>query len=416
MNSTKQSTRRGALAVAGLILTIACCLCPAQASAQQWTAATNDSNNIRNTNSGNVGVGTDAPTARLSISEKLRLFDTPLPGGGGDAGYTFATGLRSGLITEAGGKLLTYAINTPQMGERDSTKVGGIFRLDTRTGLGTINGEQSFILLGYPAGTVDNPATRLLVSLQTGMTVLAPSGGNVGIGTATPSHKLHVGGGTVGIQNSASDATLSAFSGVANESATFGWSRSGFAYLQGGVWGGVAKSVVLQGGGGNVSVGTPNPNSSARLHVAGDITADGNIAAKYQDVAEWVPSTQKLAAGTVVILDENKTNHVQASVSSYDTKVAGVVSAQPGVILGQAGEGKLMVATTGRVKVKVDASRASIKVGDLLVTSDVEGIAMKSEPLKVGGRKMHAPGTIIGKALEPLEKGVGEILVLLSLQ
>jgi hypothetical protein len=29
---------------------------------------------------------------------------------------------------------------------------------------------------------------------------------------------------------------------------------------------------------------------------------------------------------------------------------------------------------------------------------------------------MHRPGTIIGKALEPLDNGVGEILVLLSLQ
>ncbi len=41
---------------------------------------------------------------------------------------------------------------------------------------------------------------------------------------------------------------------------------------------------------------------------------------------------------------------------------------------------------------------------------------MKSEPVVVGGRQIHAPGTIIGKALEPLEGGVGEILVLLSLQ
>jgi hypothetical protein len=41
---------------------------------------------------------------------------------------------------------------------------------------------------------------------------------------------------------------------------------------------------------------------------------------------------------------------------------------------------------------------------------------MRSEPIEVGGRKMHAPGTIIGKALEPLESGTGEILVLLSLQ
>jgi hypothetical protein len=41
---------------------------------------------------------------------------------------------------------------------------------------------------------------------------------------------------------------------------------------------------------------------------------------------------------------------------------------------------------------------------------------MRSEPVSFGGVAMHRPGTIIGKALEPLEKGTGEILVLLSLQ
>jgi hypothetical protein len=68
------------------------------------------------------------------------------------------------------------------------------------------------------------------------------------------------------------------------------------------------------------------------------------------------------------------------------------------------------------VKVKVDATRGAIKVGDLLVTSGVEGMAMKSVPVDLGGTQIHRPGTIIGKALEPLEKGAGEILVLLSLQ
>ena len=41
---------------------------------------------------------------------------------------------------------------------------------------------------------------------------------------------------------------------------------------------------------------------------------------------------------------------------------------------------------------------------------------MKSLALMIAGRQIHAPGTLIGKALEPLEKGSGKILVLLSLQ
>jgi hypothetical protein len=172
--------------------------------------------------------------------------------------------------------------------------------------------------------------------------------------------------------------------------------------------------VVNQSTNGNVGIGTGAPQS--KLHVAGDIRVDGNISAKYQDVAEWVPSAQKLSAGTVVILDEERSNQVLASVSSYDTKVAGVVSAQPGIALGEAGEGKVLVATTGRVKVKVDATRAPVRIGDLLVTSDLPGVAMKSEPIVLRGRRIHEPGTIIGKALESLDKGTGEILVLLSLQ
>jgi hypothetical protein len=165
---------------------------------------------------------------------------------------------------------------------------------------------------------------------------------------------------------------------------------------------------------GNVGIGKAVPTEV--LDVVGNIKATGSVSATYQDVAEWVPSTQRLAAGTVVVLDGARTNHVSASASAYDTKVAGVVSEQPGIILGVGGEGKVKVATTGRVRVRVDASRGAIKVGDLLVTSEVEGVAMKSVEVDLGGVKIHRPGTIIGKALEPLEKGPGEILVLLSLQ
>ena len=116
------------------------------------------------------------------------------------------------------------------------------------------------------------------------------------------------------------------------------------------------------------------------------------------------------------IIDPAKPDQVIQSTRAYDTSVAGVVSAQPGLILGQRGAGKESIATTGRVKVHVDARRAAVHIGDLLVTSDVAGMAMRSEPMMINGRAFHQPGTIVGKALEPLDGGVGEILVLLSLQ
>ena len=165
---------------------------------------------------------------------------------------------------------------------------------------------------------------------------------------------------------------------------------------------------------GKVGIGTTNP--SERLDVAGNINVSGNINAKYQDVAEWVPATADLDAGTVVVLNPHRDNEVMASSRAYDTSVAGVVSAQPGLTLGEKSDTKETIATMGRVRVRVDARNAPIAIGDLLVTSDQPGIAMKSLPVEVGGMAMHRPGTIIGKALQPLAGGTGEILVLLSLQ
>lgn len=170
---------------------------------------------------------------------------------------------------------------------------------------------------------------------------------------------------------------------------------------------------------GNVAIGGVATGNKLEVYGNANFTGTvtgGNIQAKYQDVAEWVPSRADLTPGTVVVLDPDADNTVMASWSSYDTTVAGVVSAQPGIILGEQGSAKEQIATTGRVRVRVYATRAPIRIGDLLVTSDTSGTAMRSVPMEIHGRKLHEPGTIIGKALEPLSGGVGEILVLLSLQ
>jgi hypothetical protein len=171
---------------------------------------------------------------------------------------------------------------------------------------------------------------------------------------------------------------------------------------------------------GRLGLGTTAPayklDVNGTAHVTSDLTVDGNISSKFQDVAEWVPAIGEVPPGAVVIVAPGQANTVAPSTQAYDTRVAGVVSARPGVILGEAGPSKVMIATTGRVRVKVDATRLPIQTGDLLVSSSVPGTAMRSEPLSLNGIELHRPGTLIGKALEPLAAGTGEILVLLSLQ
>jgi hypothetical protein len=240
--------------------------------------------------------------------------------------------------------------------------------------------------------------------------------GNVGISNPSPFAKLTIGNSTDRNGSVLIEGVDTAPHILFNSS---GYNRGRITTLLNGIHfqaysGSFLRNDLFVRDDGNVGIGNTTP--TAKLHVAGDVRVDGNISAKYQDVAEWVPSREKLSAGTVVILDIGHNNHVAASSTPYDTRVAGVVSAQPGLSLGEAGEGKALVATTGRVKVKVDATRAPIKIGDLLVTSEMAGVAMRSQPLELGGVQLHRPGTLIGKALEPLEKGTGEILVLLSLQ
>ena len=240
--------------------------------------------------------------------------------------------------------------------------------------------------------------------------------GRVGIGVSNPSTLLHVGGSSL----------LNGIYAGYNDSVSLGNSDNGQQIRFGGT---STTDLILEGYSpyGNVGVGTASPTalltvgasggSGTKLVVNGNITATGTIVgAVYQDVAEWVPATKKLEPGAVVVLNPERPNEVMRSHVPYDVAVAGIVSARPGVLLGEASPSKEMIATTGRVKVHADATKGAIRIGDLLVTSDRPGMAMRSEPIDVAGVKIHRPGTLIGKALEPLAQGEGEILVLLSLQ
>ena len=432
---------RGRLARAtalGLLTLAATLLGPSTARAQ-WTTP-NTQGNINSTNTGNVGIGTTTPTYQLDLlsptDKPFRVRDT--------AGREyFSTSSRTGayptwttpVVSLAGGRLIVE--NNGPEGDNNSV----VRRV--------VNS-----LIFNPSDHPDLPG-GLLVRRVGGSPLLfvdQSTNGNVGVGTTAPTYLLDISGST-GTAFRVRDAAGREYFSTSSRTGTYGttpvvslaggrmivehngpdgdnqtvvrravngliFNPSEHPQLPGAFMvrqvGGYYGLFVDQNTNGNVGIGTTAP--ADKLHVAGNIRVDGNINAKYQDLAEWVPSTQKLAAGTVVVLDKSATNHVHASTRAYDTKVAGVISLQPGISLGEGGEGKVLVATTGRVKIKVDATRAPIEVGDLLVTSDVSGVAMKSVPVELGGTEIHRPGTIIGKALEPLEKGTGHILVLLSLQ
>ena len=125
-----------------------------------------------------------------------------------------------------------------------------------------------------------------------------------------------------------------------------------------------------------------------------------------------------LLPGMIVSIDPKNVGELVLCHQAYDKKVAGIVSGAGGVktgmLMGQAGtkaDGKHPVALTGRVYCWVDADAGGpVEAGDLITTSGTPGHGMKV------GDSARASGAIIGKAMSPLAKGKGLVLMLVSLQ
>ncbi|HAU66181.1 TPA: hypothetical protein DCW61_02425 [Candidatus Uhrbacteria bacterium] len=120
------------------------------------------------------------------------------------------------------------------------------------------------------------------------------------------------------------------------------------------------------------------------------------------DLAEWFPANQDVQAGDVLVA-AGSPEHVEKSTGSYQKGLMGIVSTQPGLILGEeGGTFSALVALAGRVPVNVSDENGAIEIGDFLTSSaTLPGYAMKATQ----------PGPVIGMAMENFSGGQGQIKV-----
>jgi hypothetical protein len=120
--------------------------------------------------------------------------------------------------------------------------------------------------------------------------------------------------------------------------------------------------------------------------------------------------------GDLLVLDTTADRRLTVTSEPYSTLVAGIYSTKPGVLatahnMDDANfSTEVPLAIVGIVPCKVSAENGPIHRGDLLVTSSTMGHAMK------GTDRSRMLGAVVGKALEPLPRGLGVIQVLVTLQ
>jgi hypothetical protein len=150
-----------------------------------------------------------------------------------------------------------------------------------------------------------------------------------------------------------------------------------------------------------------------RVEPSGTVLADGSFYSPAlhvgaADVAEWVHVTEPVQPGDVLELDPTQPGSYRVARGLATTLVAGVVSTQPGMVLGgPEPRGGALLALSGIVPVKVTNEGGSILPGDLLVSSSTPGCAMRWDATQ-------SPScSFIGKALGGFDGEYGTVLILL---
>jgi hypothetical protein len=219
---------------------------------------TNNSEKVRITAGGNVGIGTTSPSEKLHVYGNLKV-DGQTFMTSGFSSYTTdglfnANALWNGVITPSG----VYRIRLGYLDQGGGQYWGRIgFVANTNWSLGTSQGGNSFSI-----GT-GNGNNEFLID----------NAGNVGIGTTSPNAKLDVRGTTlvyantnIGLYNSGGNALFHQFESYWDTNAAGSIATLRFDVGTWRLWSaGTGAAVVTVKSDGNVGIGTTSP--SAPLHV-----------------------------------------------------------------------------------------------------------------------------------------------------
>ncbi len=184
--------------------------------------------------------------------------------------------------------------------------------------------------------------------------------------------------------------------------------------------------------------GVLNPEIDFRVDRDGEVFSDVGVTvpADFAEMIHVSSGADSIEPGDLVAIDPTNPRAVVKSTSARSTFVLGVYSTKPGVVGSErewdveapvgsveAAEGERIplkradmarlydevpIAMIGIVPAKVSVENGPIQPGDLLVTSSTPGHAMRDDDPR--------NGTIVGKALEPLANGTGKIRIAVTLQ
>ena len=362
---------------------------------------------------GNIGIGTSSPNARLSIQ------NTAFSGAG-------VVGLDQYLDTQNsvasavqyGNRFYLNTANTAT-----TTTVGSMFRIKDSTVYGnTIRGLE----VQTDRGTNTQGENTALSGFARTFGVRGTTAGDAG-GTFEPAGIYGQTDGTSqgnAIRGYSSYITSAALMKLFHASSTFTGTGllMNFGNSGGSFSSTTSKYLDFQNGGtsvftvsahGTTTIGDGTTSKWAGLQIGNGglcvdddgsclATVKGRIAsvstyAGNSDLAENYFSSADLEPGEIVTLAGGLS--INRATKDSTTPILGVVSTKPGLLLGSddtslnAGETAFPVALSGRVPVKLSTEAGPIKKGDQLMMSSLPGIAMKAT----------STGVTIGIALEDFD-------------